>query len=78
MLRALSPFLTGLFSVFRSRAALHLEILALRHQIGVLRRSACRARPAFVQRSIELYANVTHSNDYDRERDAERLRRGLL
>jgi putative transposase len=44
MLRALSPFLTGLFSVFRSRAALHVEILALRHQIGVLRRSA-KKRP---------------------------------
>jgi putative transposase len=29
-----------LFSIFRSRAALQVEILALRHQIGVLRRSA--------------------------------------
>lgn len=33
-----------LFSVFRSRAALQVEILALRHQIGVLRRSA-KKRP---------------------------------
>ena len=40
MLNALSPFLTALLSVFRSRAALQVEILALRHQIGVLRRSA--------------------------------------
>src|SRR5580700_3117495 len=44
MLSALSPFLAGLFSVFRSRAALHVEILALRHQIGVLRRAA-KKRP---------------------------------
>lgn len=40
MLSVLSPFLTTLFSAFRSRAALQVEILALRHQIGVLRRSA--------------------------------------
>jgi hypothetical protein len=31
-----SPFLAMLFSVFRSRTALQVEILALRHQIGVL------------------------------------------
>jgi hypothetical protein len=40
LLSALSPFLTTLFSVFRSRAAFQAKILALRHQIGVLRRSA--------------------------------------
>jgi transposase InsO family protein len=44
MLSALSPFLATLLSVFRSRAALQVEILALRHQIGVLRRSA-KKRP---------------------------------
>jgi putative transposase len=44
MLNALSPFLITLLSVFRSRAALQVEILALRHQIGVLRRSA-KKRP---------------------------------
>ena len=44
MLSALSAFLATLFSVFRSRTALQVEILALRHQIGVLRRSA-RKRP---------------------------------
>ena len=44
MLNALSPFVTSLFSAFRSRAALQVEILALRHQIGVLRRSA-KKRP---------------------------------
>jgi hypothetical protein len=42
MLSALSPFLSTLFSAFRSRAALQVEILALRHQIGVLRRSTLR------------------------------------
>jgi hypothetical protein len=40
MLSALSPFLVMLFSTFRSRAARQVEILALRHQIGVLPRSA--------------------------------------
>jgi putative transposase len=44
MLSALSPFLAMLFSVFRSRTALQVEILALRHQIGVFRRSA-KKRP---------------------------------
>ena len=44
MLSVLSPFLSMLFSVFRSRAALQVETLALRHQIGVLRRST-KKRP---------------------------------
>lgn len=46
MLSVLSPFLSTLtlFSVFRSRAALQVEILALRHQIGALRGSA-KKRP---------------------------------
>src|ERR1700733_9374798 len=44
MLSVLSPFLSMLFLVFRSRAALQVEILALRHQTGVLRRST-KKRP---------------------------------
>src|SRR5580704_13864869 len=44
MLSVLSPFLLTLSSVFRSRTALQVEVLALRHQIGVLRRSA-KKRP---------------------------------
>jgi hypothetical protein len=40
MLSVLCPFPLTLSSVFRSRTALQVEILALRHQIGVLRRSA--------------------------------------
>ena len=44
MWSTLSPFFTSLLSVFRSRAALQVEILALRHQIGVLRRST-KKRP---------------------------------
>jgi transposase InsO family protein len=35
----LSALLASVLSVFRGRAALHLEILALRHQLGVLQRS---------------------------------------
>ena len=44
MLILLSAFLSTLGSMFRSRAALELENMALRHQIGVLKRSA-RKRP---------------------------------
>jgi hypothetical protein len=40
MLTCLVVLLTSLFSVFRSRASLELENLALRHQIGVLQRTA--------------------------------------
>jgi putative transposase len=44
MLSVLCLFLSTMFSVFRSQATLQVEILALRHQIGVLRRSA-KKRP---------------------------------
>src|SRR3984885_1816440 len=44
MSSVLCPFLSMLSSVFRSRAALQVEILALRHQIGVLQRST-KKRP---------------------------------
>ena len=44
MLSVLCPFLLTLSSVLRSRTALQVEILALPHQIGVLRRSA-KPRP---------------------------------
>jgi putative transposase len=40
MLRSLTTLFTALSSIFRSRAALQVENLALRHQIGVLQRSA--------------------------------------
>jgi hypothetical protein len=44
MLISLTVLLATLSSLFRSRAAIELENLALRHQISVLRRSA-RKRP---------------------------------
>ena len=44
MLSVLCLFLSTMFSVFGSQAALQVEIVALRHQIGVLRRSA-KKRP---------------------------------
>src|SRR5271154_3307823 len=44
MLSVLCPFLSTLFSVCHSQAALQIEIVALRHQIGVLRRST-KKRP---------------------------------
>lgn len=46
MLISLTLLLATLCSLFRSRAAIELENLALRHQIGVLRRSAAK-RPKF-------------------------------
>jgi hypothetical protein len=42
MLILLSAFLSTLCSMFRSRAVLGLENIALRHQIGVLKRSAAK------------------------------------
>src|SRR6201987_394029 len=42
MLTALMTLLATLSSSFRSRATLELENLALRHQIGVLRRAAAK------------------------------------
>ena len=42
MLLFLTTFLAILPSILRSRAALELENLALRHQIGVLQRSAAK------------------------------------
>src|SRR5271165_5052825 len=44
MLILLSAFRSALCPMFRSRATLELENIALRHQIGVLKRSA-RKRP---------------------------------
>src|SRR5436853_155754 len=49
MLIFLATFLPTLSSILRSRAALQLENLALRHQIGVLQRSA-RRRPKLTSR----------------------------
>jgi hypothetical protein len=40
----LSVLLTAFFASFRSRAALQLDILALRHQLGVLQRSVKRPK----------------------------------
>jgi hypothetical protein len=40
----LFAFLTALCASFRSRAALQFEILALRHQLGVLQRSVKRPK----------------------------------
>jgi transposase InsO family protein len=44
MLNVFSAFLAALFSVCRTHAGLQLQILALRHQIGVLQRAA-KGRP---------------------------------
>ena|SRR6516165_8513670 len=47
-------FLATLSSILRSRGALELEILALRHQIGVLQRSAMK-RPKLTTRDRLLW-----------------------
>src|ERR1700674_5981647 len=46
MLSVLCPFLSTMFSVCRSQAALQVEIVSLRHQIGVLRRLTVADRVA--------------------------------
>jgi hypothetical protein len=48
----LSALWTAFFASFRSRAALQLEILALRHQLGVLQRSVKRPKPAPADRLL--------------------------
>jgi putative transposase len=54
MLISLTTLLATLGSLFRSRAALELENLALRHQIGVLQRSV-RKRPKLTPRDRLLW-----------------------
>jgi len=51
----ISALLATLSSVCRSRAALQIEILALRHQLGVLHRSA-RKRPRLSPADRMLWA----------------------
>jgi hypothetical protein len=65
MLISLTTVLATLSSIFRSRAALELENLALRHQIGVLQRSArkrgwsCTRKYAVVRKnSIQLPSDL--------------------
>jgi hypothetical protein len=55
MLIFLATLLATLSSILRSRAALELENLALRHQIGVLQRSA-RKRPKLILLDRLLWA----------------------
>jgi putative transposase len=59
MLISLTTLLATLSSIFRSRAALELENLALRHQIGVLLRSAKR-RPKLTSGDRLLWICLSH------------------
>jgi putative transposase len=59
MLISLTTFLATLFSIFRLRAALQLENLALRHQIDVLQRSA-RTRPKLTSGDRLLWICLSH------------------
>jgi hypothetical protein len=60
MLSVLCLFLSMMFSVFRSRAALQVENLGLRHQIGVLRRSA-KKRPKLTVADRVFWAWLSES-----------------
>ncbi len=59
MLISLTTFLATLSLIFRSRAAVELENLALRHQIGVLQRSA-RKRPKLTSGDRLLWICLSH------------------
>src|SRR5258708_13051034 len=59
MLISLTTCLATLSSIFRSRAAVELENLALRHQIGVLQRSA-RKRPKLTSGDRLLWICLSH------------------
>ena len=54
MATLLTAFIAALQSIFRTRAALQLENLALRHRIGVLRRSA-KKRPKLAAADLVLW-----------------------
>jgi hypothetical protein len=51
----LSALFASLWASFRSRAALQLEILALRHQLGVLHRSVKRPKPTSADRLLRAW-----------------------
>jgi putative transposase len=59
MLILLTTLLGTLSSIFRSRAALGLENLALRHQLGVLQRSA-KKRPKLTPADRRLWVGLSH------------------
>jgi putative transposase len=59
MLISLTTLLANLSSIFYSRAALQLENLALRHQIGVLQRSS-RKRPKLTPSDRLLWVWLSH------------------
>ena len=61
MLILLTTLLAALCAIFRSRAALELENLALRHQIGVLQRSTTK-RPKLTAGDLSFAKIVTARN----------------
>ena len=64
MLTVISALLTSLGSIWRTRAALQLEILALRHQIGVLQRgSRMRASTETTPRPTEESPKRQHGSE---------------
>jgi hypothetical protein len=74
MLISLTTLLSTLCSLFRSRVALELENLALRHQIGVLQRSA-RKRPRLTPVDRLLCIRMAkHTVDGGRETSLEIVR----
>jgi hypothetical protein len=72
MLIFLATLLTTLSSILRSRAALELENLALRHQIGVLQRSA-RKRPKLILLDRLFWASGRNENPGDSSRPLSRF-----
>jgi putative transposase len=57
-----SALLASLFASFRSRATLQLEILALRHQLGVLQRSVKRPKLTPADRLLWAWLCTTWMN----------------
>src|SRR6266481_6162597 len=79
MLIFLTTLLTSLASIFRSGASLGLENLALRHQIGVLHRSAGKrpkidcGRPPAVNLSVTPLARLALGVGHRQARNGRRL-----
>jgi hypothetical protein len=59
VLNVIRSLLFAAFALFRTRSQLAVEILALRHQLGVVERSVKRPRLANVDRGLRVLLSRT-------------------